>query len=406
LHSLTAVLALAFYAAICAVAVSSRLRNWVNLYLSMPRPSSQRHLASLDALRGIAALTVAVFHRWQWPGAPPHTIPTFIENGAKAVPLFVALSGFLIYRAVLPVESGVQLRRYLRNRFFRIFPLYAASIVILAALDCLGDKENRVAEFLANFFVLRAFGSPLFANPPTWSLYPEIIFYLLLPIAVIACGKRMSLAAAIALVVLAFTDLPGPREFMLAKYFLIGILASETASRWQQMRESIALAAIGIGVALLAIDAQFNIDWFNLFLRGGVTSPPLQGSGLTVGLAVALFFLLVGMTGSRWANRFFGLMPWRVLATISYSVFIWHSLVVIAGAPIVFTGDGSIRRLPGVMPSVTPVELFLVYLPAVCMLAALSFVMIERPFLQLKARRQPAPPEAVAADGDVARTAG
>ena len=162
LSTLTTIPAVAFYAAILAVALSSRVRDWVERYLSMPRPSNQRHLASLDALRGLAALLVAAFHGWQWPGAPPHTVPAFIENGTKAVPVFVALSGFLIYRAVLAVESGAQLRRYLRNRFFRIFPLYAASVVALAALGCLGDSESKLTEFLANFFMLRAFGSPLF----------------------------------------------------------------------------------------------------------------------------------------------------------------------------------------------------------------------------------------------------
>ena len=405
LSTLTTILAIAFYAAILVVALSARSRHWVNRYLSMPRPSNQRHLASLDALRGLAALTVAAFHGWQWPGAPPHTMPAFIENGTKAVPVFVALSGFLIYRAVLPVDSGAQLRRYLRNRFFRIFPLYAASVVALAALGSLGGSENRMTEFLANLFMLRAFGSPLFANPPVWSLYVEIMFYLLLPIVVIAFGKRTLLAAMIGIAILAFTDLPGPREFMLVKYFLIGILASETASRRQPMREPVAFAAIAIGVVLLALDAQFNIDWFNLLLRGGKTSPVLQSSGLTVGLAAALFFLLVGLTRSPSANRFFDLMAWRVLATISYSVFVWHSLVVMSAAPVAFTGDGSIRLLPGPLPRVTPAGLFLVYLPAVSMLATLSFLAIERPFLRLKTRPRSPIPEAVAGDSDIAENA-
>ena len=405
MNALTIGLAFAFYASIVALAMSSRSRRWVNRYVAMPRPSSQRHLASLDALRGLAALIVAAFHFWQWPGAPPHTIPAFIENGTKAVPLFVALSGFLIYRAVLPIDSADDLRRYLRNRFFRIFPLYAVSVVVLAALGCLGDTQDRLSEFLANLFALRALGSPLFANPPVWSLYVEIMFYLLLPMSVIAFGRRTPLAAAIALVVLAIADLPGPREFMLAKYFLVGILASETASRWQPMREPVALAAIAIGLALLVLDAQFNIDWFNLVLRGGATSAALQGSGLTVGLALALFLLLVGMTRSRWANRFFDVMPWRVLATISYGIFIWHSLVVISAAPIAFTGDGSIRLLSGAQPRVTPAGLFLVYLPAVCMAAALSFLVIERPFLRLKARRPSPILQPIASDGDAAKTA-
>jgi peptidoglycan/LPS O-acetylase OafA/YrhL len=402
LSTLTTIPAVAFYAAILAVALSSRVRDWVERYLSMPRPSNQRHLASLDALRGLAALLVAAFHGWQWPGAPPHTVPAFIENGTKAVPVFVALSGFLIYRAVLAVESGAQLRRYLRNRFFRIFPLYAASVVALAALGCLGDSESKLTEFLANFFMLRAFGSPLFANPPVWSLYVEVVFYLLLPVVVIAFGRRTPLAAAIGLAVLAVIDLPGPREFMLVKYFLIGILASETASRWQATREPVALAAVAIGVVLLILDAQFNLDWFNLLLRGGKTSAVLQSSGLTVGLAVALFFLLVGLTGSPAANRFFDQMPWRVFATISYSVFVWHSLVVISAAPVVFTGDGSIRLLPGPLPRVAPAGLFLVYLPAVCMLAALSFLAIERPFLNLKVRRRLLTAEVTASDSDIA----
>lgn len=114
----------------------------------MPPPSSNSHIAALDGLRGLAALYVTAFHAWQWPKVNPEgaLVPTatgpfdslpellpFLQHGDKAVPMFVVLSGFLIYRSLRTVETVGQIRAYLQHRFIRIFPLFAATVITLFA---------------------------------------------------------------------------------------------------------------------------------------------------------------------------------------------------------------------------------------------------------------------------------
>ena len=100
-------------------------------------------------------------------------------------------------------------------------------------------------------------------------------------------------------------------------------------------------------------------------------------------------------------SRFFGYYPWRFLAVISYSVFVWHGFLIIADFPVAFDGRGGARFLAA-MPQSGPIwTLPLVVLPALLMVGALSYAMIERPFLLLR-RRSPgfmsrgSSPEAVA----------
>src|SRR5262245_23270363 len=94
------------------------MRRQAGLLLALPAPSNQAHLAALDAFRGLAALWVASFHYWQWPRNyfdPAGEAAPFILVGWYGVPFFVALSGFLVYRAARTVNSSDQLKVYVRN---------------------------------------------------------------------------------------------------------------------------------------------------------------------------------------------------------------------------------------------------------------------------------------------------
>jgi peptidoglycan/LPS O-acetylase OafA/YrhL len=125
-----------------------------------------RHLHSLDALRGVAALTVVFWH-WQhffWTGdAPPADFRVesqplfsvfflFYRNGTRAVDLFFLLSGFIffwIYASKIS-EGTVSAGRFFMLRFSRLYPLHLVTLLLVAA----GQYAYAAAN--GNFFVYPA----------------------------------------------------------------------------------------------------------------------------------------------------------------------------------------------------------------------------------------------------------
>ncbi|MEV7781386.1 acyltransferase [Kitasatospora sp. NPDC088351] len=95
-----------------------------------PAPASSR-LGWLDALRGIAALSVAVYHLalpFYWI---PHgtKVPYYLDPGIFGVMLFFLVSGYIIPASL---ERRGDVRAFWAGRFFRIYP-----VVILTVVGCL-----------------------------------------------------------------------------------------------------------------------------------------------------------------------------------------------------------------------------------------------------------------------------
>jgi peptidoglycan/LPS O-acetylase OafA/YrhL len=97
----------------------------------------------LDSLRGIAALSVVIFHFTGgfgiFPGVPAfilRTPLTFIKDGIGAVGLFYVLSGFVLTFKPFRKPEGYSLRdsldTFLIRRVMRILPPFMAWVVISA----------------------------------------------------------------------------------------------------------------------------------------------------------------------------------------------------------------------------------------------------------------------------------
>ena len=123
-------------------------------------PLSAQRIPELDAIRGLAALVVVLFHCWKtlpWPeygpyGAPPldasglmpyewlfrYTPLRIVTAGTASVGVFFILSGLVL---ALPMVRGRVdgYGSFLLKRFFRLYPPFAAAIalscVLCAALD-------------------------------------------------------------------------------------------------------------------------------------------------------------------------------------------------------------------------------------------------------------------------------
>jgi peptidoglycan/LPS O-acetylase OafA/YrhL len=363
-------LAAVFYGA-CLALLWPPNRVLLDRWLVAPRPHRQQYLAPLDAWRGLAALWVACFHCWQW--TLPHyngllTILPMIHDGDRAVPLFVALSGFLIYRSVLGISNNADLKKYAWRRFLRIYPLYfATTVVALLVVTIPNLGPTRIA---AELLMWRAIGYPVFLNPQAWSLYVEVAFYVLVPLYAVVCRRRPILYTTIAFLLLFIAGLFGPRELALGKFFAIGILASYIVERLKDKNTpAIAGAFFLAGIGGLA------------FLCAQRT---LLGE---LGIAVAIGCLFVGSLLFGPAVWFLRATPFRVLGAISYSIFLWHSFVIMGGYRIMFSPTGRFVTPPTAPISsilTAPATLPLIYVPALITVAALSFIFIEKPMLALR----------------------
>ena len=142
-------------------------------------PDEKRHgFAALDALRGVAAIGVMMFHYGVYAQRP------WMANGFLAVDFFFLLSGFVIAHAY-----GVQPRwwPFLRRRIIRLYPLFVLVMTgsLVAALAQQMGLTTNLAHYLLGLLMLpspRALladpPDPILwvfpLSPPSWSLSLEL----------------------------------------------------------------------------------------------------------------------------------------------------------------------------------------------------------------------------------------
>ncbi len=147
-----------------------------------------RHYATLDGLRGIAAVVVVISHAGRFFG------PYQPGSAYLAVDLFFVLSGFVIAHAYGQKLAGSYLsfRAFVIARVTRLYPLYASGTVIaaLAALTALTVTKDagtwnlpglEMASLLALFMLPSPIGIPerfFPLNFPAWSLFYEMVVNL------------------------------------------------------------------------------------------------------------------------------------------------------------------------------------------------------------------------------------
>lgn len=136
----------------------------------------RKHLASLDGLRGVAAIAVALKHFQNLSGMHLH-----VQQAAMAVDLFFVLSGYVISRAYEGrLESGLSVARYMGMRIARLYPAIFGALVIALALR-FAFHGLIVPEMGLQFLLLPViFGPTLFGGElfpldgPQWSLFWEL----------------------------------------------------------------------------------------------------------------------------------------------------------------------------------------------------------------------------------------
>ncbi|MBW8483223.1 acyltransferase [Actinomadura sp. PM05-2] len=163
----------------------------------------------MDALRGVAALVVALHHAAgnYMPGSRMRLTEWF-DPGTFGVLVFFLVSGYIIPASL---ERRGDLRRFWISRAFRIYPLLlavlAAGVVLVAAggnrLNGAGGDQPAVITFLAHATMLQDMLAVPNGVYVIWTLSYEMAFYLLVAGLFAAGLHRRSAGVAVALTALA-----------------------------------------------------------------------------------------------------------------------------------------------------------------------------------------------------------
>jgi peptidoglycan/LPS O-acetylase OafA/YrhL len=138
----------------------------------MAEMSQLTEISALTSLRGVAALTVLIFH----------IIPDF--RGYLAVDLFFLLSGFVLTHVYNTIElNRKNYLNFLKARLARIYPVHwIILIVLLPMLDTRPDFSS--GGLLSSVLLLQSPWHPMCWNYASWSISAEWHSYLLFPILV------------------------------------------------------------------------------------------------------------------------------------------------------------------------------------------------------------------------------
>lgn len=147
----------------------------------------------LDSLRGLASLSVCIFHIFCGNSAllPAGIVKSIAGFGYLGVEVFFVISGFILPYSML--RSQYRLRsdywRFLARRLIRLEPPYLCTILLIIILNLLAARTPGFAgahftvdwpQLLAHLAYLNAFLELGWLNTVFWTLAIEFQFYLLI----------------------------------------------------------------------------------------------------------------------------------------------------------------------------------------------------------------------------------
>jgi peptidoglycan/LPS O-acetylase OafA/YrhL len=293
------------------------------------QPASHR-FAALDALRGIAALGVALHHIEAVNGPASWWLA---GNGGLFVDFFFVLSGFVIAASYGErLAQGFSLLRYAVLRIGRVWPLHAVMVLAALALELaawvFGSQGlSAYAPFtgthspghaLTSFLLLDGYfpGRTNFYSGAGWSISVELLLYALAALAF--RGGRWGMAA-----------------LMGAGALGLGLHLAELDLPGLTTMVQRGLAGFALGVACWFIHRRFATR-----LRAASVIEGLALAGLFLAIALAdsttdaalvivpaALVVLVFAREQGEISRLLRTPPFEWLGRISYSIYMVHAMV-------------------------------------------------------------------------------
>jgi peptidoglycan/LPS O-acetylase OafA/YrhL len=311
-------------------------------------PPARARLEFLDALRGLAAVYVLVYHMLLLP-QPNLLAPRWAEkvalNGGTGVTMFFIVSAFSLYYTMpLRLRERSPTFNFYLHRFFRIAPLFYFLIAATLVRDAwaFGVRHSlpeigASMAFLFNLIPTRQEGFVWVS----WTIGVEMLFYAVFPL-LYARVKTLGASIALFFAALMLWQVVG----LLLDYSVMPEAWKQSILHWNVLRH-FPIFAVGIVIYHVFVSlphahapSESATGTGNALVWAGVFgyAALLQGwlpnvfgdSYYWQGLVFACMFM--GLALSPWrlvVNR-----ATRFLGKISYSVYLVHTTVIFFLAPV------------------------------------------------------------------------
>lgn len=144
-------------------------------------------IKKIQELRGLAALLVTITHLNHFLGI----YKSF--NGSIGVDIFFIISGFIMNHVIK--NNNYTFKDFLIKRFSRIYPLYFnVTIFVFSILFFVSPEKDLIFKFLRSILLI-PFDNSIhwkdFLIVPGWSLFFEIIFYLVVSLGLLFSKRNI-----------------------------------------------------------------------------------------------------------------------------------------------------------------------------------------------------------------------
>lgn len=294
--------------------------------------SQPRCFVSVQALRGLAAMLVVVFHLAIVEnkfGGGPAVLPGFTRFADGGVDLFFVISGFVMTTiAAGSYGSTAAAGRFLARRTWRVVPLYwfYTTLVVLLMVVAPGMANSSYVDqsILASYLLWPQAELPVLTVG--WTLIHEMYFYLVMAGMIAIAPERMVPRALLAwaLVVMAAHALPsgGPVPMLLSSPMTLEFIAGAFIGLyWQRLPRAGGTACLVLGSVAFALTMPV------MELAGVTANTPLLRT-LLFGTTGAL--LVLGAVTAEAGSRMRAPRWLRAIGDSSYSLYLSHVFVVSA----------------------------------------------------------------------------
>lgn len=317
---------------------------------------------SIQHLRAVAALSVALFHACQWSRIN-------FATGQAGVDVFFVISGFVMWTATS--SEPVRPLAFLNRRIIRVVPLYWLITLVLAAgvllfparFPDLAVTPSHLLLSLGFVQHMNPAGFPFPLLAPGWTLNYEAVFYLAFAGLLWLPQARRLFALTVVLLLLALAGFAWPPAYqMLLNPLFLEFLAGVWLARMAQLQllpeRPIGWLLLGGGIGLFTLIQMINMDW-------DLWRPMVWGAPAAMMVAGAVSIEADG----GWP----AIPGLKTLGDASYSTYLIHTLTI-----------GALAMTIGAWNA-------LVFIPLAMMVAVVSGLtcwwLVEKPMLDPLRRR-------------------
>lgn len=282
------------------------------------QPRTRSRLGEIDALRGVAALAVVLFHystRFHelYPELP--TTSWQVAQGHYGVNLFFIISGFVIF---MTLERTRVASDFVISRFSRLFPMYWAAVVLtFAVTHWLGLPGKLVSPGAAAANVLmfhNLLGVP-HVDGVYWTLEVELYFYCGMLLLFLCGGMHRVFEATAALLLVRWAYFVAHAAWGVDLSFTVGRLLILKQLPW---------FVLGIAIYVITQTGASRLEHRRALAAAvfALVTLAVTDSLMLGALAAALAVLVWLAAGGRLPLAAWGVLPW--LGSISYPLYLLH----------------------------------------------------------------------------------